>query len=525
MNAQTPAPHPQPAWLNGLFLPTAYPHAITSVRLIETHISWVFLTGEYAYKIKKPVDFGFLDFSTLEKRQFYCAEEIRLNRRLAQDWYLRTVPIAGSIDRPQINGPGEPFEYAVMMRQFPSAQTLKDYASQDSLAVNEIDQIADMVAGFHGSISSADAHSPYGESTGIKRWADENFHHIKPLLNAPEQLMQIEAIEQWSNQEWAGLSDVMRQRKRQGFVRECHGDLHLGNMSLIDGRVMLFDCIEFNPMLRWIDVISEAAFLVMDLMHLGYKAYAYRFLNHYLQQTGDYAGLTLLRYYLVYRAMVRAKVALLRITQQPDSEICKHIRSEYAAYTGLVEKITAPDKPPVLIITHGFSGSGKSTYTSQLAEIFGAIQLRSDLERKRLFGYEADTATHSGIDTGIYSAEAGEKVYRYLLELGNTVLLAGFSVIIDATFLKNRHREMFRQLAVSHKIKFIILDFEAAENTLIERIRTRQNDPSEATVEVFKQQLQTSQPLTQEELHHTIPVNTETGDVLRPLLSAFGTRS
>lgn len=494
------------------------------MRLIETHISWIFLTGEYAYKIKKPVNYGFLDFSTLARRRFYCEEEIRLNRRLTQDWYLKSVSISGRIDQPQINGPGEPFEYAVMMRQFPSEQTLKDIAVQGRLTSNEIDQVSSIIAAFHANIAIAGEHSTYGESQDIKHWADENFLHIKPLLNAPDQLSLIESIEQWSYREWAAQSHVMQQRKQRGFVRECHGDLHLGNMTLIDGHVVLFDCIEFNPMLRWIDVISETAFLIMDLIHLGYKVCAYRFLNRYLQQTGDYAGLALLRYYLVYRAMVRAKVALLRITQESDPEICQLIRSEYADFTVLAEKISASDTPS-LIITHGFSGSGKSTYASRLAETLGAIQIRSDIERKRLSGYKAETTTGSGIGKGIYSIKASEKVYRHLLEIGNAVLMAGFSVIIDAAFLKKRERDMFRQLADSLQLTFVILDFHASENTLIERIRTRQNDPSEATVVVLKQQLQTCQPLTQEELRHTIPANTESDDLLETLLNALASVS
>ena len=313
----------------------------------------------------------------------------------------------------------------------------------------------------------------------------------------------------------------MQQRRQQGYVRECHGDLHLGNMTLINGRVVLFDCIEFNPMLRWIDVVSEVAFLVMDLVHLGYDGYAYRFLNRYLQHTGDYHGLALLRYYLVYRALVRAKVVLLRVAQNPDAVICAQARSEYAIFANLAERFTKANRT-VLIITHGFSGSGKSTYASQLAEQIGAMQIRSDLERKRLFGYSAQATTNSGIDSGVYTKEAGEKTYNHLAELAKVVLDAGYSAIIDAAFLKSGQRDLFRQLANECKVKFTIIAFQATEETLCERIRQRQNDVSEATVNVLYQQQQTAEPLSSSEQAHAVKVDTESDNALETVLAHLG---
>ncbi|MGZ5017019.1 MAG: AAA family ATPase, partial [Methylobacter sp.] len=281
--------------------------------IIETHISWVLLTGQYVYKIKKPVNFGFLDFSTLEKRRFCCNEELRLNRRLASELYLEVVPVTGTPDRPQLGGTDTAIEYAVKMTRFPSGQLLNEYAKLGQLNAETIDQLADSIAGFHEAVERTDESSPYGDSVNIKHWFDENFDHIRPLLATDIQKQQLQNIQQWGDCEWRSLADLMQRRKRQGYVRECHGDLHLGNITLINDKVIPFDCIEFNPMLRWIDVISEVAFLFIDLLHFGYEHYAYRFLNRYLQYTGDYEGLVLLRYYLVYRALVRAKVALLRM--------------------------------------------------------------------------------------------------------------------------------------------------------------------------------------------------------------------
>ncbi|MGZ8258365.1 MAG: bifunctional aminoglycoside phosphotransferase/ATP-binding protein [Methylotenera sp.] len=489
--------------------------------IIETHISWVLLTKLYAYKIKKPVNFGFLDFSTLEKRRFCCNEELRLNRRLAADLYLEVVSITGTPDHPQIGGAGNAIEYAVKMIRFSSGQLLSEYAGCGQLGTDQIDQLADSVAGFHQTIEPAGENSPYGDSANINHWFVENFDHIKPLLVDDIQKQQLQNIQQWGDGEWRNLADLMQRRKQQGYVRECHGDLHLGNMTLINGKVTLFDCIEFNPMLRWIDVISEVAFLFIDLLHFGYDRYAYRFLNRYLQHTGDYHGLSLFRYYLVYRALVRAKVALLRMAQhQGDDAVAKQARCEYAAFADLAERITQP-RPTVLIITHGYSGSGKSTLASLLAEKIGAFQIRSDIERKRLFGYEANAQTGSGIDDGLYSQQASLKTYQHLRELALAILEAGFPVIIDAAFLKSGQRNLLRQLADDCGVPFHIITFQASDQELCRRIKQRQNDASEATVAVLHQQQQSAQSLSEQEQSSVITINTESDNALKTLLDSF----
>jgi aminoglycoside phosphotransferase family enzyme/predicted kinase len=493
---------------------------MNACNVIETHISWVLLIGQYAYKIKKPVNFGFLDFSTLEKRCFYCHEELRLNQRLAADLYLEVVPITGTPDHPQIGGAGAAIEYAVKMVRFPVSQLLSDCARCGQLNTDQIDQLTDIVAGFHETIEQAGENSLYGDSTNIQHWFVENFDHIRPLLVDGIQTRQLQSIQQWGDSEWHNLADLMQRRKRQGYVRECHGDLHLGNMTLINGKVTLFDCIEFNPMLRWIDVTSEVAFLFIDLLHFGYPHYAYRFLNRYLQHTGDYQGLALLRYYLVYRALVRAKVALLRMAQQHDNATVKQSRCEYAVFADLAERFTKPC-PTVLIITHGYSGSGKSTFASRLAEHISAFQIRSDIERKRLFGYQADAQTGSGLDDGLYTQEASLKTYRHLKDLAKIVLEAGFPVIIDAAFLIAGQRDLFCRLAVECGVPFRIVAFQASEKELCRRIERRQNDASEATVEVLHRQLQSAQTLSEQEQSCAIVIDTESNNALETLLAKF----
>ncbi|MDO9049578.1 MAG: AAA family ATPase [Methylobacter sp.] len=489
--------------------------------IIETHISWVLLIGQYVYKIKKPVNFGFLDFSTLEKRRFCCTEELRLNRRLAADLYLEVVLITGTPHHPQMAGTGAAIEYAVKMIRFPSGQLLSEHAGRGQLGTDAIDQLADIVADFHETIEQTDENSPYGDSANINHWFIENFDHIRPLLIDDVQKQQLQRIQQWGDSEWRKQAGIMQLRRHQGYVRECHGDLHLGNMTLINGKVTLFDCIEFNPLLRWIDVISEVAFLFIDLLRFGYDRYAYRFLNRYLQCTGDYQGLTLLRYYLVYRALVRAKVSLLRMAQQPDDDaVVKQARCEYAVFADLAERFTKR-RPTALIITHGYSGSGKSTMAAQLAEKIGAFQIRSDIERKRLFGYRALMQTGSDIDDGLYTQEVSLKTYQHLKELAKAVLDAGFPAIIDAAFLKTGQRDPFRQLAADCGVPFHIITFQASDQELCRRIKQRQDDASEATVAVLHHQQQSAQPLSKHEQPAVIEINTENGNALENLLNNF----
>ena len=503
----------------------AYPHETATIELLETHISWVLLTGKFAYKIKKPVDFGFLDFSTLEKRRFCCNEELRLNRRFSTSLYLDVALITGTPERPAMAGKETVIEYAVKMRQFDQEGLMSARAEKGLLSTEDIDGIARIVSRFHNGTETASAESPYGEPDDIKHWSEENFQHIEPLLNDASEIRQLESLHAWTRNEWQQKADLMRQRKRQGFIRECHGDLHLGNIALIDDQVTPFDCIEFNPMLRWIDVASEMAFIFMDLLHRQFKALAWRLLNRYLQKTGDYQGLALLRYYLVYRALVRAKVALLRMQQDSDPIKRNSIQAEYQAYAGLAERhIQTP--LPMLLITHGFSGSGKSFYAEKLAEQLGTIHLRSDIERKRLYGFAPQASTNSEAGGGIYNAEASRLTYQHLANTAHAILNEGFSVIVDATFLKQTQRAGFIELAAKTHASLLILDFKASQQTLIERIDSRQQqgtDPSEATPEILQRQIDTNEPLTEPEQNMTITVDTESESAFEKLFSAIQT--
>jgi aminoglycoside phosphotransferase family enzyme/predicted kinase len=504
-------PQDQVTLIGALQNPAFFDHPVGEIRLIETHISWVILTGEFAYKIKKTVNFGFLDFSTLEKRHFYCEEEVRLNRRFTPGLYLDVVAVRGSVGHPSLHGEGRPIEYAVRMRQFSQHALLSAMASRHGITQEHIDEIACLVAAMHARAAVAGASAQYGQPRDIHHWVMENFEHIRTAPMDSNRREQLDQLERWCQREFQLRESVIQSRKADGFVRECHGDLHLGNLALIDGRITPFDCIEFNPHLRWIDVMSEIAFLVMDLQDRGYPELAYRFLNALLQQTGDYAGVRLLRYYLVYRSLVRAKVAALRLNQAAKSAEAENATwTEYESYVQLASSY-AGSVNPALIITHGVSGTGKSWVASRLAVSMGAIQVRSDVERKRLFGYRMDAKTGSGVQTGIYTADAGQQTYERLAGLARWLIEGGFTAIVDAAFLKHNERERFRLLAGQLGVSFVLLDFSTDDETLRMRIRERQSfamDPSEAGIDVLEAQLRSQEPLDSNEREHAFEVET-----------------
>jgi len=490
----------------------AYHHPTRAIHVVETHCAWVLLTGDFAYKIKKPVDFGFLNYSTLEKRRFYCEEEVRLNRRFAPAIYLDVVAITGQPDRPQMAGSGSALEYAVRMRQFADDGLLSQLAERKRMDASHIDQLVDQVVDFHQSTQRASPDVPYGEAQRIHHWVSENFQHIRPSLKTSRRIEQLAGIQERLEAERKRIDALLRRRKKDGFIRECHGDLHLGNITLIDGKVTLFDCIEFNPELRWIDVFSDVAFLVMDLDDRHYRNFAFHFLNAYLHRSGDYQGLGVLRYYMVYRALVRDKVALLRRQQAaPDSALFETADAEYSQYIRLSAKYLAPGRP-ALLITCGLSGSGKSTIARQLCEASGMIQIRSDIERKRMSGLETREKSQSGLGEGLYSADQTEKTYRRLAELATLVLQSSYSVIVDATFLQRKYRDVFRSLAEKHKLPFTIVHCVATDKELEQRIQARElegGDPSEATLHVLNAQRKNQEPLDSDEQSYAIRLDSQ----------------
>jgi len=505
-------PTEQQQLIEALQDPGLYDHFVAGFEVIETHVSWVILTGSYAYKIKKPVDFGFLDFSTLDKRRFNCIEELRLNSRLAPQIYLELVTINGSPQNVELNGRGPVIEYAVKMVQFPQEAQLDCLPEKGGLDAAIISQLAETVAQFHLLVNSAPQSSDWGAPNHILATIEENFHHIRSCAHDSALISRLGELEQWSRRQVEMLMPLAEERKAGGYVRECHGDMHLRNIALWNNEIIIFDCIEFNKGLRFIDVISEIAFLIMDLEARQKCRLAMRFLNAYMEITGDFEGLQLLRLYKVYRALVRAKVDILRTEQeQPGSTEHAQTVAEFYRYLELAESYIRPSYP-MLVISHGVSGTGKSEGTRGLADRLGGIQLRSDVERKRRRSNSTIKGCKPQPEKNLYTAEITDKTYRRLAELAHSLLAAGYPVVIDATNLKAEQRRLFADVAALLDVPLHIVSFTASVDTLRRRVEKRSQDGSDisdADLVVLEQQLATCEPLSEVEQISTFEINTE----------------
>lgn len=459
-----------PPLIQSLLDPARYPHPVGPVELVETHISWVLLAGDYAYKFKKPVVLPFLDYGTVEKRRACCEAELRINRRYAPDVYLEVADFDG--------------EPAVRMRRFAEGDRLDHVCTRGELTPDHLADLARRLAVFHAAAAVAGPGERYGEPAQVLAPALENFEELERLLPCKaERMMRLKA---WTQAEHAARSAAFARRKAAGRVRECHGDLHLGNLVLLDGRPTPFDAIEFNDDFRWIDVAAEIAFTYLDLLDHGQPGLAAWFLNEWLLWSGDYDALAVLRFYAVYRAMVRAKVAAIQGKQ-----------AEAGEYFSMAEALTVPP-PASLTITFGLSGSGKTTAAKALLLADGraaTIRLRSDVERKRLFGLAPEAASGGSI----YGPEATVRTYGHLWARAAEIIADGWPVLVDAAFLKRAERDEFRALAAQLGIPFAILACEAPVDELRRRLRARTGDASEATVAVLEQQLQWLQPLGADE--------------------------
>ncbi len=483
--------------LRQLCLPGAYPHATDTIELRETHISWILLTGEIAYKLKKPVDLGFLDFGSVEKRRHFCLEELRLNRRFADDLYLDVVPVTDDEGQAKISGSGPVIDYAVKMRQFADDELLGEVVSAGQFDDSLARSVGARVAGMHQQLPE---HTVDPQSQGIDPGTpasflssiEQNFAQIWPYLDTDKCRVQLSQLESWSCERFESLEPVLSRRLDEGFVRDCHGDLHLDNLALIDDRVTPFDCIEFNRAFRLIDVQCELAMLLMDLDSYGLARRSNQVLNTYLEVSGDYAGLELLRFYKVYAALVRAKVALLK--HAPVNSRSDHLPNEYYRYANCAEiYITQREQHPQMILMCGVSGSGKSTVAGYLAQTIAAIRIRSDVERKRLLGRASNPSRHEVLVVGeIYSSGVTDRTFARLKALLEIIVGAGFTCIVDATFIRSELRAQFALLAGQLGAEPIVVYCDATVLELEHRIRARcelGGDPSDATVEVMRQQL------------------------------------
>lgn len=489
---------------------SAYPHPVEKIVLVQTHISLVFLTGPYAYKVKKAVNLGFLDFSTLDKREYFCREELRRNKRLCGDLYLDVVPVTEQSGKITVGGKGRIMDFAVKMVQFDRSLELDTLLLQGRITEKQIDEISRKVAEFHDSSPVAEPDTPFGRPEVLIKPVRDNFTEAERLNKDRQEKKLLEKLKAWTEAEYNRLMPQFLTRKSNGAIRECHGDMHTGNMVLWEKRVMIFDCIEFNPFLSTIDVMSEISFLVMDLEHSGHPEHAWRFLNDYLSLRGDYEGLPLLRFYKAYRAMVRAKVTAIRHLQEKRRKEKEKTLAEHRSYIATALSCTTPPAFG-LILTCGVSGSGKTTVARQLLSRMQAIHIRSDVERKRLFGLGHLEQSSPEQSKEMYSGKSSELTYARLYEIAELCLESCYPVIVDATFLKKEERKRFISLAEKKGVPAIILYCQAPGALLEERVKKRRKkgkDASEADNAVLRQQIWHFRPLSAMEQKITVTIDT-----------------
>jgi aminoglycoside phosphotransferase family enzyme/predicted kinase len=460
-------------------------------RLVETHISWVLIAEDCAFKIKKPVVLSYLDYGTADRRLFFCREELRLNQRLAAEFYLDVVPVADS------------GEWAVRMRSFKESQRLDHVCDRGELTREHIVGLARALVAFHNSAPVAATTEAYGTPDRVADAVMENFSELDVFLPAAGR--RLEALAASMRSECVRLCAAIAARKAAGWVRECHGDLHLGNMVLLDGKAVPFDCIEFNEDFRFIDVASELAFVFMDLVCHRRPELALCLLDEWLTWSGDFDAVPLLRFYAAYRAMVRAKIAGMRGEHAVALDYLRTAEALHAA------------PPPRLTIMVGVSGSGKSVASMALLSgdpTASTLRLRSDVERKRLYGLTAlESSGTKAAD--LYSAQADARTYARLAMLAGSLLDSGWSVIVDATFLRREDRRAFHAIAQARAAGFSIHPCTAPLDSIRQRVSMRAGDASEATLDVLERQMQSMEPLDDEEVPLVVPG-------VRPSLSRSG---
>ncbi|MBS0288485.1 MAG: AAA family ATPase [Proteobacteria bacterium] len=495
------------ALIQALQNPSLYPHVIEKFEVIQTHLSWVILTGKFAYKIKKPLNLGFQDFTTLAKRKYYCELELTLNQSLAPDLYQAVIPITGTMQNPSLNEKGNIIEYAIKMHQFPQKQLLSHLLKTKLLNKQIIYEVSNKIAHFHLKTSICHENN-FADPDRVFAPMQDNFTVLKSYQTDKQP---IETIEAWTISQYHLLKPLLIARKAQGFIRACHGDIHLGNMVLFNNKLCIFDCIEFNEHFRWIDVINDISFLAMDLTCAKKAPLANLFINKYLEYTNDYLGIQLLRFYECYRAMVRAKISFLQLKQlQAQEGLAPKLKQDLSNFLQFAFSLTRPPDLS-LTITYGLSGSGKSLYTENLMMQQNAIRLRSDVIRKHLNNLSPFAPTPDDKKPLLYANETTKTLYLALQSMARELLLAKWPVIIDATCLTKWQRQLFFEVAKTCQVPFKILVFSESFAVLKQRIqsRTRSNEPSDADEQVLELQLAALEPLSKTEASYATIISAQ----------------
>jgi uncharacterized protein len=480
-----------PPHLCALLHPQAYPHPVGEVQLIETHVSWVLLAGEFAYKIKRPVQYPFIDLRDSERRRFLCEEELRLNRRFAPELYLEVSCITSDDGRARIAGEGALLESAVRMRRFDGEDALDRLLARFQVAHGELEAFGRQLADIHAGLPVAPTGSAWGRPAAIQALLARNLDECAGAARVFGAEDAVIGLRRPLQDCLALAAQTMAARWANGRIRECHGDLHSRNVVRLGTRLVPFDCLEYEPAFRWIDVADEVAFLASDLCARQRPSHAHAFVSGYLAQSGDYPACRLLRLYEAHRALVRAKIAALSAADSGGHSDLETLREEHGKLVALASRKLARHAP-VLLLMCGLSGSGKTWMARQLAERLLAVHVRSDVERKRGAGLDALVRSRSDVAAGLYSSGTSAQVYDDLARAAEDILQGGLTAVIDATFLRREQRTRFAQLGARMGVLVRLIHCEAPVHILRARIAARTvsgNDPSEADESVLDWQL------------------------------------
>jgi aminoglycoside phosphotransferase family enzyme/predicted kinase len=453
--------------------PNFYPEPTRDVEVIQTHISYIFLTDTRAYKVKKPVDFGFLDYTTLAKRLECCEREVALNSRLCPDTYLGVVPLCEKDGGLSLGGPGETVEYAVKMERLPNERMLRRVLARGDGDDELFHRIARIVAEFHARAVLSPAEGAIKGLDGVKLNCDENFAQTEKYVGTLVPAATFDFIRTSTDLFFRRHPALLARRVREGRIVDGHGDLHLDSICATDP-IRIFDCIEFNERFRIQDVTEEVAFLAMDLEFHGYAPFARAFVDAYVEASGDAELLELLAFYKTYRAYVRAKVNSFAVDDPHiPGEAKETIRTTASRYYELAAHYAAGCNPQRLIVTCGLTGSGKSTLARKVAELYALQVVRSDVVRKELLGLAPEDRRHVPFDHGEYAPSVTERTYAAMLERAAPLLRLGHSVILDGCFIRRSQRRNARKLARRLGVPFLLLECRTSEAVIRERLERR----------------------------------------------------
>jgi aminoglycoside phosphotransferase family enzyme/predicted kinase len=476
--------------IDRLSRPRAYPHPVEGVQVRQTHISVVFLAGEFAYKLKKPVNMGFLDFTTLEKRKHFCDEEVRLNRRLAPSVYLGVVPVTQD---GRIEGTGEPLDWLVKMERLPEGTSLLDRLKRGEVDHPLVESLATRVAGFPATAERGPRIAEFGRFDVVAGNARENFDQAAPMIGQTVSRTVFDRLRARTSETLDRLRPLIESRAARGVPCDTHGDLHLDHVYYFPDRsppndLIVIDCIEFNERFRHADPIADAAFLVMDLIYRGRRDLADTLTNEYFRTTRDTEGASLLPFYTAYRAMVRGKVEGFQLEEKeiPEEERTAARRRSRARWLLALGELEEPSRRPALVLIGGLPGSGKSTLARGLAERGGFTVIRSDVVRKELADLEPNTSGRDELDQGIYTPEMTSRTYAECLRRAEELLFGGARVIVDANFGSDDQRQLFLDAAARWCVPAHFFVCRVAPSVARRRIAARSGDASDADVAIYE---------------------------------------